>query len=175
MNCRFCGTLLTDTFIDLGAAPPSNGYLSRDDLTKPEVYLPLKVLVCHSCLLVQTEGYTGANELFHPDYAYFSSTSTTWLAHAARYCTMIRERLHLGKQSFVIEIASNDGYLLKNFVAEGIPCLGIEPTASTAEAAEKQGIPVLHEFFGLPLGEQLCSDSRQGRSHHRQQCVCPYA
>ncbi len=122
---------------------------------------PLKVKVCDQCWLVQTEDYAQADELFSPEYAYFSSTSSSWLAHARRYAEQITQRLGLGANSFIIEIASNDGYLLKNFVAAGIPCLGIEPTASTAMAAESLGIPVLREFFGEALGKQLASECKQ--------------
>jgi SAM-dependent methyltransferase len=111
--------------------------------------------------LVQTEDYARAEELFSADYAYFSSTSSSWLDHAAGYARMITERLQLGPESLVIEVASNDGYLLKNFVAAGIPCLGIEPTASTAAAAEALGIPVSREFFGEALGRRLAGEGRQ--------------
>ena len=161
MNCRHCGEKLIHKFIDLGAAPPSNAYLDEKDLHKSELYFPLKVFVCHRCWLVQTEDYARADELFRSDYAYFSSTSTTWLDHAARYSTMICDRLQLGPKSFVIEIASNDGYLLKNFVTRSIPCLGIEPTDDTAAAAEKIGIPVLREFFGSAFAQQLNNEGRQ--------------
>ena len=161
MNCRHCSTPLTHTFLDLGFAPPSNAYLSEEDLRKPEKYFPLRVLVCDQCWLVQTEDYAEADELFSPEYAYFSSTSSTWLGHARKYAEMITGRLGLNTDSHVIEIASNDGYLLKNFLAAGIPCLGIEPTASTAEAAEKLGIPVIREFFGERLGKGLADDGRQ--------------
>lgn len=161
MNCRFCRKLLNHKFIDLFNAPPSNAYLREKDLSKPELYFPLKLFVCHDCWLVQTEDYIRANELFRPDYAYYSSTSASWLRHAAQYSTMICKRLQLDSQSFVIEIASNDGYLLRNFVAAGIPCLGIEPTDSTADAAEEIGIPVLREFFGERLAEKLRADGKQ--------------
>ncbi len=161
MKCRHCGTLLTHTFLDLGFAPPSNAYLTEADLTTPEKYYPLKIKVCDECWLVQTEDYAQANELFNSDYAYFSSTSTSWFAHAKRFALNITEELSLGPESFVIEVASNDGYLLKNFVAAGIPCLGIEPTASTAQAAEKLGIPVLREFFGENLGTKLAAEGKQ--------------
>ncbi|MDA1206803.1 MAG: class I SAM-dependent methyltransferase [Proteobacteria bacterium] len=161
MNCRHCGTSLIHTFLDLGFAPPSNAYLSAENLVRPEEYYPLKVRVCDQCWLVQTEDYADADELFSPDYAYFSSTSSGWLAHAARYAeTMIRD-ISLDQESMVIEVASNDGYLLKNFVAAGIPCLGIEPTDSTAEAAELLGIPVLRQFFGETLGQQLAAKGKQ--------------
>ncbi|BAX92338.1 class I SAM-dependent methyltransferase [Mycobacterium shigaense] len=161
MKCRHCDTLLELNFVDLGFAPPSNAYLNAKQLGYPEVHYPLRVKVCHQCWLVQTEDYARAEELFQADYAYFSSTSSSWLAHAADYAGIITERLQLGPESFVIEIASNDGYLLKNFVAADIPCLGIEPTASTAAAAEALGIPVMREFFGEALGNQLASQGQR--------------
>ena len=167
MNCRHCTTPLVHTFLDLGHAPPSNAYLSVQDLMRPETYYPLKVKVCDTCWLVQTEDYAAADVLFTPEYAYFSSTSKTWLAHAESYTRKVIAELELGKQSLVIEVASNDGYLLKNFVAAGIPCLGIEPTASTAAAAEKLGIPVLRDFFGDPLGKRLAVASSRPPV-----CVC---
>lgn len=161
MNCRHCGAPLEHTFLDLGYAPPSNAYLTEADLSRPEKYYPLKVKVCDHCWLVQTEDYAQADELFSSDYAYFSSTSSSWLAHAASYAQNIIQRLNLNQNSYVIEVASNDGYLLKNFVESGIPCLGIEPTDSTADAAENLGIPVLRKFFGEMLGEQLTINSQQ--------------
>jgi len=161
MNCRHCAEPLQHTFVDLGFAPPSNAYLSEAELSAPETYFPLKLKVCSHCWLVQTEDYAQADLFFSKDYAYFSSTSSSWLEHAAAYAKAMTERLALGKDSFVIEVASNDGYLLKNFVASDIPCLGIEPTASTAAAAERLGIPVLREFFGEALGERLAKEGRQ--------------
>ena len=161
MKCRHCGTPLTHTFLDLGFAPPSNAYLIEADLSKPEKYYPLKVKVCDQCWLVQTEDYAQADELFSPEYAYFSSTSSGWLAHAKHYAEKMIKELGLNAQSLVIEVASNDGYLLKNFVAAGIPCLGIEPTDSTAAAAEQLRIPVLREFFGEALGQQLTAKGQQ--------------
>ena len=161
MNCRHCGTPLTHTFLDLGFAPPSNAYLTEADLAKPEKYYPLKIQVCDQCWLVQTEDYAEADELFSPDYAYFSSTSSGWLVHAARYAETMIRGLSLDQNSMVIEVASNDGYLLKNFVAAGIPCLGIEPTDSTADAAEQLGIPVLRQFFGEKLGQQLSAEGKR--------------
>jgi SAM-dependent methyltransferase len=161
VNCRHCSAPLEHLFLDLGFAPPSNAYLTAEDLAKPEKYYPLRVLVCDRCWLVQTEDYADAGELFDSNYAYFSSTSTSWLEHARSYAEMITARLALGSHSQVIEVASNDGYLLKNFLAAGIPCLGIEPTASTAAAAEALGIPVLREFFGERLGNELASAGRQ--------------
>lgn len=161
MKCRHCGQRLETTFVDLGYSPPSNAYLQATDLDCPEVNYPLRVKVCHRCWLVQTEDYTRADELFNAEYAYFSSTSTSWLDHAAEYAAMIIERLFLEHQSLVIEVASNDGYLLRNFLTAEIPCLGIEPTASTAAAAESLGIPVCREFFGEELGQRLAGQGQQ--------------
>ena len=161
MKCRHCSAPLTNTFLDLGFAPPSNAYLTKEELNFPEKYYPLKVKVCHKCWLVQTEDYAKAEELFSPDYAYFSSTSTSWLAHAMRYSKLIIARLGLNEASHVIEIASNDGYLLKNFLKAGIPCLGVEPTVGTSAVAEKLGIPVLREFFGEEIGKQLAAEGKK--------------
>ena len=161
MKCRFCGKILTHKFIDLGMAPPSNAYLNKEDLRKPMPYFPLRLFVCRHCWLVQTEDYACADELFCRDYAYFSSTSASWLYHAEEYCRMIQEKVNFGPESHVIEIASNDGYLLKNFVKWGVPCLGIEPTDSTADAAEKLGVPVLREFFTFSLAERLAEEKKQ--------------
>jgi hypothetical protein len=161
VKCRHCSSELSHTFLDLGFAPPSNAYLTKDDLTKYEKYYPLKVMVCDQCWLVQTEDYAQADELFNSEYAYFSSTSTGWLEHAKQYVEKMTQELSLNENSLVIEVASNDGYLLKNFVKKKIPCLGIEPTASTAKAAEALGIRVLQEFFGSKLGEQLAQEGHQ--------------
>ena len=161
MKCRHCKVQLENTFLDLGFAPPSNAYLTADELTCPEKYYPLKIKVCSHCWLVQTEDYAKADELFSANYAYFSSTSTGWLEHAAHYAQTMIAQLGLTQVSHIIEVASNDGYLLKNFVEAGIPCLGIEPTASTATASEKLGIPVLREFFGETLGKRLASEGKQ--------------
>ncbi len=161
MNCRHCSSQLEHVFLDLGFAPPSNAYLSPADLQAPEQYFPLKLFVCDKCWLVQTEDYARSDELFTKDYAYFSSVSTTWLAHAKSYVDMITARLGLGTKSFVIEVASNDGYLLKNFVADGVPCLGVEPTDSTAAVAEAAGIPVAREFFGQQFAGKLVASGKQ--------------
>ena len=161
MKCRHCKTELELEFLNLGNTPPSNAYLNKEDLRKPEITYPLRVLTCTNCWLVQTEDYTDADRLFNKDYAYFSSTSKSWLKHAADYCTMITNRLGLSENSFVVEIASNDGYLLKNFVSLGIPCLGIEPTKSTAEAASAIGIPVRQEFFGKDMGLSMANAGEQ--------------
>jgi hypothetical protein len=161
LKCRHCSAPLEHTFLDLGFAPPSNAYLTHEDLARPETYYPLKIKVCDQCWLVQTEDYAQAGDLFSADYAYFSSTSSGWLAHARTYAEKMTRQLLLNKSSLVIEVASNDGYLLKNFVAAGIPCLGIEPTASTAAAAEALGIPVIRQFFGEQLGLQLAATGKQ--------------
>jgi hypothetical protein len=161
MNCRHCGTTLTYTFLDLGHAPPSNSFLSAYELNRPEIYYPLKVKVCHDCWLVQTEDYTEADALFTSEYAYFSSTSSSWLKHAENYANQVTHEFGLTSNSLVIEVASNDGYLLKNFITKNIPCLGIEPTASTAVVAEKMGIPVLRKFFGESLGCQLAEKGQK--------------
>ena len=153
MNCRHCRSPLQHTFLDLCFSPPSNAYLNKEDLVKPECYYPLKIKVCSVCWLVQTEDYADSDELFNSDYAYFSSTSTGWLAHAKEYTEKMIHLLGLNGSSFVIEVASNDGYLLKNFVGSGVPCLGIEPTASTAAAAESLGIPVKRAFFSKEFAE----------------------
>ena len=160
-NCRHCNKALKHSFLDLGSAPPSNALLSQEQLLKPEIYYPLKVMVCENCWLVQTEDFATAEDLFQDDYPYFSSTSSTWLAHAREFSSEIIQKLRLDSDSLVIEIASNDGYLLRNFVEVGIPCFGIEPTKSTADVAEGLGIPVLREFFTESLGIQLRSEGRQ--------------
>ena len=161
MKCRCCQAELMHSFLDLGFAPPSNAYLTQQDLSRPERYFPLRVKVCDKCWLVQTEDYAEADELFSAEYAYFSSTSTSWLAHAADYADRITQKLELSRDSLVVEIACNDGYLLKNFVRAGVPCLGIEPTASTAAAAEQMDIPVLREFFGAAVGQTMADNAHQ--------------
>lgn len=154
-TCRHCDAPLTLDFLDLGYAPPSNAYLPAEALNRPELTFPLRVKACPTCYLVQTEDFAEADQLFTSDYAYFSSTSRSWLDHAARYCESISARLGLDATSHVIEVASNDGYLLKNFVAADIPCLGVEPTKSTAKAAEALGVPVLQAFFGEAMARDL--------------------
>jgi SAM-dependent methyltransferase len=161
MRCRYCREPLQYTFLDLGFSPPSNAYLSNEQLFKPELFYPLKVKVCVHCWLVQTEDYTKADELFGAEYAYLSSTSDSWLVHAKQYAEKIITDLGLTTTSHVIEVASNDGYLLKNFVANNIPCLGIEPTRSTAEVAESIGVPVLREFFGEAIAKRLASEGKK--------------
>jgi len=154
LNCRHCNEPLTKTFLDLGAQPPSNSYLDCSDLRRQEQYFPLKIYVCDACWLVQTEDYLGSDQFFTDSYAYFSSVSTSWVKHAMDYCEMAINRFNLDYESFVVELASNDGYLLKNFLDAGIPCLGVEPTISTAIKAEEKGIPVIREFFGNAFAKQ---------------------
>lgn len=160
MKCRHCASDVTLPFIDLGSAPPSNAYLTEDALRGPERWYPLKVLVCTECWLVQTEDYAHSSELFSDDYAYFSSFSSTWLRHAGDYVDSMSKRFKLNGDSFVVEIASNDGYLLQYVRARGIPCLGIEPTASTARAAREKGIEVLEKFFSVEFAEELATAGR---------------
>jgi SAM-dependent methyltransferase len=161
MNCRHCRAPLQHVFLDLGFAPLSNRCLTSAELRAPERYFPLRLCVCTQCWLVQTEDYASASELFAADYPYFSSVSRSWLDHAVRYAKMIRERLALDGRSFVIEVGANDGYLLKNFVAAGIPCLGIEPTAGTAAAAEAASVPILQEFFGKAVAKRLAAAGKR--------------
>lgn len=161
MKCRHCKKSLKHNFLDLGYAPPSNAYLSKKDLNSSETYYPLKVKVCDRCWLVQTEDYTNAEMLFSHKYAYFSSSSSSWIKHAKNYSDMIIENLRLNRKSFVVEVASNDGYLLKNFVKKKIPCLGIEPTKSTANAAKKLKIPIIRKFFGKNLAKKILSKGQQ--------------
>jgi SAM-dependent methyltransferase len=161
MNCRHCAARLKLELIDLGSSPPSNAYLSAAGLLAPEKTYPLKVMVCEQCWLVQTLDFAQADELFSAEYAYFSSFSTTWLQHAERYVADMVERFHLGRDSHVVEIASNDGYLLQYVKGRGIPCLGIEPTASTARASREKGIETLEEFFGAEVGARLAAAGKQ--------------
>ena len=154
-TCRHCGAVLEHIFIDLGTAPPSNAYLTDKDLHHEELRFPLRVRVCDACWLVQTDDYIDSTNLFDATYAYLSSTSRYWLNHAKRFSKRIIRELSLNSSSYVIEIASNDGYLLKNFSDEGIPCLGVEPTDSTASVAEQLGIPVIRQFFDESVAAEL--------------------
>lgn len=161
MNCRHCGAELKLPFIDLGAAPPSNAYLDETDLHRAEKYYPLRVMVCSDCWLVQIEDFADAGELFSADYAYFSSFSTTWLLHAEDYVTAMAGRFVLNQNSLVAEVAANDGYLLQFVKSRGLPCYGIEPTRSTAEAARAKGIEIIEEFFGVAVAKRLSEQGRQ--------------
>lgn len=161
MKCRHCSSGLRLPFLDLGSAPPSNAYLNAADLRAPEVWFPLRLLVCKSCWLVQTEDYTGRESLFTKDYAYFSSFSSSWLTHAEHYVRVMVARFGLTAASRVVEIAANDGYLLQYVQAADIPCYGIEPTASTAKAARAKGIDIVEHFFGTALADELVTKGLQ--------------
>ncbi|MCL2624823.1 MAG: class I SAM-dependent methyltransferase [Planctomycetaceae bacterium] len=152
---------MSSIFADLGAAPPSNSFLTTEQLNAAEVYYPLKVWVCRHCFLVQIDEFKKSTEIFSEDYVYFSSVSTSWLEHSKNYVEMITKRLLLNERSLIIEIASNDGYLLQYVREKKIPCLGIEPTASTAAVAKLRGIPTREEFFGVSLAEQLVAEGKQ--------------
>jgi SAM-dependent methyltransferase len=159
-SCRACGGRLTVTMADLGLQPPSNAFLASLDEVHGEKRYPLRAKVCESCKLVQVDYDVAPQELFG-NYVYFSSYSDDWLAHAKEYCGMACRRFGLGSESLVVELASNDGYLLKNFVAMGVPVLGIDPSDTVAAAAEKIGVPTLVEFFGASLATQLAGEGRQ--------------
>jgi len=161
VNCRFCQTELQHLFLDLGSAPPSNAFLAPEALNAPELFYPLKLFTCHNCFLVQVDEVQSHTALFASDYAYFSSFSSTWLAHAARYVTQAVARLGLTRDSLVMEIASNDGYLLQYVAAHGIACIGIEPTASTARAARDKGIETIERFFGRIFATEFVQSHRQ--------------
>ena len=161
MKCRHCHAELKLTLVDLGSAPPSNAYLTIEKLQNPEKWFPLRVLVCEQCWLVQTEDFAQADELFDADYAYFSAFSSSWLAHSQRYVSDMAQRFSLNEQSYMVEVAANDGYLLQYVKALSIPCTGIEPTASTAIAARAKGIDIVEEFFGVNLARQLVVDGKQ--------------
>ncbi|WP_309623646.1 class I SAM-dependent methyltransferase [Novosphingobium sp.] len=155
MNCRHCGAALTQQVIDLGHQPASNAYLTAAQLEGTEGYAPLKVYVCHQCWLVQIPSFHASHELFTADYAYFSSVSQSWLDHAQAYVATVTERFGLTSDDWVVEVASNDGYLLQYVAARGITCTGIEPTASTAAAARARGIESIERFFGADLAQEL--------------------
>jgi SAM-dependent methyltransferase len=160
LKCRHCVAALSRVFIDLGHQPPSNAYVPADRLGAPEMTFPLKAYVCEKCWLVQLPAHAAAHALFTPDYAYFSSVSKSWVAHAERYVTSMAERFRLSSKSFVIEVASNDGYLLQFVQWRGIPCLGIEPTASTAAAAREKGIETEEIFLGEATGQAIAAARR---------------
>lgn len=161
MKCRHCGSKLRLPLIDLGSMPPSNAYLAENALKAPEKRFPLRVLVCQQCWLVQTEDFARASELFDAEYAYFSGFSNSWLDHANRYVIDMVTRFGLDDRSHVVEVAANDGYLLQYVKSHGIPCIGVEPTASTAAAARAKGIPIVEKFFGLKLAKELAAQGKQ--------------
>lgn len=155
MNCRFDNQPLSEVFLDLINSPAANSFLTREQLEQEEAYYPLKLFVNERNFLVQVDEFKFAEDIFNHEYVYYSSFSRYWLKHAADYCDMIERRLALNQKSFVVEIASNDGYLLKNFVQKGIPCLGVEPTANTAEKAKEVGVSSEVVFFHLETAKEL--------------------
>jgi SAM-dependent methyltransferase len=157
--CRFCGAGLQRTFVDLGLSPLCETYPSAADLNRGETYYPLHVYVCETCWLVQLEEYETPEQIFS-DYAYFSSFSDSWLKHCDKYCEAMKSRFSLDKKSFVVEVASNDGYLLQYFVKRDVPVLGIEPAANVAKVAVGKGVPTLVRFFGTQLARELVADGR---------------
>ena len=158
MQCRFCKTELSHTFIDLINSPASNSFLKQEQLNEPETFYPLKVFTCHQCFLVQVDEYKKSDDIFSSDYVYFSSYSTSWLQHAKKYSDQMVDRFGFNAASQVVEIASNDGYLLQYFHEKNIPVLGIEPTKNTAEIAIKKGIKTITNFFGVALAKKLSAE-----------------
>lgn len=155
MKCRYCASELKYLLIDLGAQPPSNSYLNPEDLDKTELYFPLRVYVCSQCFLVQTADFIHRETFFNDEYPYFSSNSKTWLQHSEKYVDVMVKKFELDEESFVLEVASNDGYLLKNFVKRKIPCLGVEPTANTAAVAKSLGIETIVDFYGVDTAQAI--------------------
>lgn len=158
MICRNCGAGVDNVILDLGTAPPSNHYLTRESLNRPEVWFPLKVHLCEGCWLVQTEDFLAREEIFRSDYAYFSSTSTSWLAHAEEYVRGVADRFLLNENSLVVEVAANDGYLLQYVAARGIPCLGIEPTSAAATVGRARGIDYEELFLGRDTAQTIVTN-----------------
>jgi hypothetical protein len=159
-NCIFCARPLTHTFLDLGMSPLCESYVSREQLNQMEAFYPLHVWVCDQCFLVQLQEYVSPEHIF-TEYAYFSSYSDSWVQHAKDYTDMIVARLGLDKRHYVVELASNDGYLLQHFVRKAIPCLGIEPAANVAKVAVEKGVPTLVAFFGKKKAESLAAEGKQ--------------
>ena len=159
MPCRFCGAQLQQTFVDLGMSPLCETYPSANEFHRGETYYPLHVYVCGQCFLVQLEEFETRENIFS-DYAYFSSYSDSWLRHCEKYCAKVKQQFGLDEKSFVVEVASNDGYLLQYFVRENIPVLGIEPAANVAKVANEKGVPTLVSFFGAALARELALEGR---------------
>lgn len=159
MLCRFCKTELNNIFLDLVNAPASNSFLRSGQLNDPEIFYPLKVYTCNKCFLVQLDEYKKSYDIFNQEYVYFSSYSTSWLAHAKKYSEKMVKRFDLDEKSKVIEIASNDGYLLQYFKEKNIPVLGIEPTENTAKVAQQKNIETIVDFFGVRLANELVSQN----------------
>lgn len=161
MKCRHCSHLLHLPLVDLGSAPPSNAYLSKSELNSPEIWYPLRVLICEQCWLAQTEDHADREALFTNEYAYFSSYSSSWLKHARQYVYRMISMLNLNETSQVVEIAANDGYLLQYLKQSKIPCLGVEPTASTSIVAREKGLEIIEDFFGVALAKTLVENNKQ--------------
>ncbi len=163
LKCRFCAAPLSFVLVDLGMSPPSNAFVSGDHANDCETFFPLRAYVCQSCWLVQLPQYQTPSDIFS-DYPYLSSYSTSWLEHVSGYAQAARQRFSLGGQSLVIELASNDGHLLRCFREAKIPVLGIEPARNVAAVAEASGIPTLTRFFGKALAQELAADGRSARA-----------
>ena len=161
MNCRFCNNNLKYKFIDLVNSPPTNSYLTKIQLNEPEIFYPLKLFVCDKCFLVQIDEYKSSKEIFNKEYAYFSSYSTSWLEHCQHYVDMITDRFDYNKNSQIMELASNDGYLLQYFKKKNIPVIGIEPAQNVAQAAQEKGIETIIDFFGVRFAKQLCKQNSE--------------
>jgi SAM-dependent methyltransferase len=161
MQCRFCKAELKHVFIDLVNSPASNSFLTREQLNEPETFYPLKVYTCENCFLVQVDEYKKSDAIFNSEYVYFSSFSSTWLKHSREYTDLMTQRFGFDSGSLVVELASNDGYLLQYFLEKKIPVLGIEPTANTAKVAIEKGIDTVVDFFGVALAERLAAQGRK--------------
>jgi 2-polyprenyl-3-methyl-5-hydroxy-6-metoxy-1,4-benzoquinol methylase len=157
--CRFCGTALRYTLVDLGVSPLCESYVSRENFSKMEPFYPLHAFVCHECLLAQVDEFVPAEDIF-TEYAYFSSFADSWVEHARKYCVDMKEHWGLNEETNVVEVASNDGYLLQHFVSLGIPCYGIEPAANVAKVAIERGVPTEIEFFGVDTATRLAAEGR---------------
>ena len=160
LNCRFCSTPLQHDLVDLGLSPISNAFIKPDEVNQEERFYPLHAFVCSACFLVQLEEFESPDKIFS-DYVYFSSYSDSWLAHARKFVGIATERFELGSDSLVIEVASNDGYLLQYFGERNVPVLGIEPASNVAAVARDAGIETIDEFFGIALAERLCDEGRK--------------
>lgn len=160
VNCRFCNTPVTQSFCDLGMSPLSNANVRQEKLNQMEPFYPLHAFVCHFCWLVQLDSFEAPEHIFDDQYTYFSSYSDSWLSHAKAYAKKMSDRLKLNSESYVVEIASNDGYLLQYFVEQGIPVLGIEPTANTAAVAREKNVPTVEKFFGMETAKELAVDGK---------------
>src|SRR3989338_2037621 len=160
LTCRFCTTPLTQTFVDLGASPIANAMIPADNPNSTELFYPLHVYICKKCLLVQVPNTVKRSDIFNDKYTYFSSYSESWLKHVSNYVEMATKRFLLDRSSLVVELASNDGYLLQYFVKKQIPVLGIEPSANVAAVAKKKGVPTRVEFFGLNTAKKLVREGK---------------